>query len=261
MRSLSDAIQIELLKLRRSNVFAGTILAMSLAPVMGSLFVIVLRNSALSAGNTLLKSKASMSGFSPDWPSFLNLNAQAIGVGGVIVFGFVAAWVFGREYANHTVKDLFVLPISRAKILLSKMVVIFFWSASLCAILFLETILLGNLLSLPGWSLTVLYASGGMIIKTSLMVISLTTLPGFVACLGRGYLASLSFVVLTVVLAQIVGALGYGAYFPWAIPAIYSKILGTQVTLNGISMAIPFIAGALGYLGAFLYWKYFDQPL
>ncbi|MBK7811136.1 MAG: ABC transporter permease [Saprospiraceae bacterium] len=51
------------------------------------------------------------------WKSYIDLLTQAVGVGGVLAFGFVASWLFGREYPDGTAKDLLSLPTSRTKIL------------------------------------------------------------------------------------------------------------------------------------------------
>ena len=76
MKKLTTCLACELLKIYKSKIFIGTIIAFSLAPVMGALFVIVLRSPELSESNNLLETKAAFTGFSPDWPSYLNLIAQ-----------------------------------------------------------------------------------------------------------------------------------------------------------------------------------------
>ena len=97
MTSSLAVLSCEILKIRKSKVLLGTIAAFSIAPIMGALFVIVLRNPALTEANGALQAKAALTGFSPDWPSFFNLIAQAIGIGGLIIFGFAASWVFGSS--------------------------------------------------------------------------------------------------------------------------------------------------------------------
>ncbi|MBK7811135.1 MAG: hypothetical protein IPI50_07845 [Saprospiraceae bacterium] len=52
----------------------------------------------------------------------------------------------------------------------------------------------------------------------------------FFALLGKGYLAPLGFVALTLVLAQVIAAIGYGSYFPWSIPGLYSGAGGATKT-------------------------------
>ena len=80
------------------------------------------------------------------------------------------------------------------------------------------------------------------------------------ACRSRGYLASLGFVVFSVVLAQIIGALGFGAYVPWAIPALFSG-LGSEAggSLNFMSYTILVVTSIAGLFGTVYWWKYVDQ--
>ena len=53
-----------------------------------------------------------------------------------------------------------------------------------------------------------IWAGAGL---TLLVVTPLALLAG----VGRGYLAPLGFAMLALILAQVVGATGRGAYFPW----------------------------------------------
>ncbi|MBN2545844.1 MAG: ABC transporter permease [Spirochaetes bacterium] len=259
MNKFRASLYAEYLKIIRSKVLIATAAALSLGPIMGSLFVVVLRSASLTESNSLLQSKAAFTGFSPDWQSFLNLLTQVIGVGGVIVFGFAASWVFGREYSDRTAKDLFVLPVSRSLIVISKFIAVLGWSIFLCIEILLLGIITGFILHLPGWSGRLFFVSLYHFSITSFLVILLCTPVAFIASAGKGYLAPLGFVVLSVVLAQIIGALGYGTYFPWAIPAIYSKIIGTQSILNWQSYLILALTSILGLFGTIYWWKYADQ--
>jgi ABC-2 type transport system permease protein len=261
MNKFIASLYSEFIKIKKAKVFIATLIAFALVPIMGALFVIVLRNPDLSDSNRALQAKASLTGFSPDWPSFLNLLSQAVGVGGVMVFGFVASWVFGREYSDHTAKDLFVLPISRTMIVFSKLTAVVFWCALLSFEVMTLGIITGVILQLPGWSLRYFSDSICYFSITSLLVILLCTPVAFIASVGRGYLAPLGFVALTLVFAQIIGALGYGSFFPWAIPAIYSKVIGAQNIINFQSYLILIITSFLGLIGTIYWWKYADQTM
>jgi len=57
MNKLLSACYAEYIKARKSKVFPVTIIAFSLAPIMGSLFVIVLRSRELLANNKILEEK------------------------------------------------------------------------------------------------------------------------------------------------------------------------------------------------------------
>jgi ABC-2 type transport system permease protein len=237
-----------------------TTAALCLAPVFGALFVVVLRNPSLTAGNEALKAKAAFSGFSPDWPSFFNLIAQAIGVGGVIVFGFISSWVFGREYSDHTLKDLVTLPISRSTIVVSKFIVCVACCLVITVTATIASLVIGFLLNLPGWELRLLCYSLQHILETASLAVLLCPPVFLVASMSRGYLAALGFVILTVVFAQIVGALGFGAYFPWAVPALYSGLgSDTGGSLNIVSYSLVVLSGVAGLIGTMYWWKYADQ--
>jgi len=261
MNKLNASLYAEILKILRSKMLIGTIMALSLAPIFGALFVIVMRNPSLIGSNRIILLKASLIGFSADWHSFFNLLSQAIGIGGMVVFGFVASWVFGREYSDHTAKDLLVLPISRFLIVVSKIIVIVLWCLFLTIIVFLLGLFTGLILQLPGWSFQIFSQAIISIFITSLLAISLCFPVTFITSIGKGYIVPLSFVVLSIIVAQILGALGFGAYFPWAIPAIYSKVIGTQTILNFQSYLVLILTSFLGMVGTIYWWKYADQTM
>lgn len=249
----------EFLKARRTPVFPGSFLAFSLAPVMGALFIIVLRSEELTNANAFLKTKADLSGFAPDWPSYLNLIAQATGVGGVILFGFVASWIFGREYTDRTIKELLALPVQRSAIVLAKFTVTILWSIALVFAITLLAFIAGSILGLDGWEPDQIAGGLWKIGTTTILTLLLAFPVGWIGSLGRGYLAPLGFVILTVVLAQIVGALGFGAYFPWAIPAIHAKVMGLETPLNWLSYLVVVLTSMAGLLATFYHWIMVDE--
>jgi ABC-2 type transport system permease protein len=260
MNSLFASCFAEYLKIRRSKVLWLTIAALCIAPVFGAIFVIVLRDPSLAAGNEALKAKAALVGFSANWPSFFNLIAQAIGIGGLIVFGFIASWIFGREHSDHTIKDLFALPVNRTTIVFSKIIACFVWCFVVTIAVIIVGLLIGSLLNLPGWKFELLYPALKHIFITAILAALLCPPVAFIASAGKGYLAALGFVIMTVVFAQIIGALGFGAYVPWAIPALFSGI-GSKSggSLNIISYSIVMFTSIIGLTATVYWWKYADQ--
>ncbi|WP_039838516.1 ABC transporter permease, partial [Paenibacillus sonchi] len=61
-------------------------------------------------------------------------------------------WVFGREFSDRTIKDLLAKPISRAKIVLSKFLVILAWCLLLSIYMFAVGLAVGALLGAQGGS-------------------------------------------------------------------------------------------------------------
>ena len=58
----------------------------------------------------LIGQKAQFAGGSSDWPAYFAFLAQGATVGGFVLFAFVIAWVFGREFSDGTVRYLLALP-------------------------------------------------------------------------------------------------------------------------------------------------------
>ena len=81
------------------------------------------------------------------------------------------------------------------------------------------------------------------------------------AGVGRGYLAPLGFAMLMIILAQVAGATGRGAWFPWSIPALYAQVAGSAGGgVTTLSFAIVVVTGAAGAAGLFAWWLYADFP-
>ncbi len=78
------------------------------------------------------------------------------------------------------------------------------------------------------------------------------------------YLPAVGCIFLVLVLDQIVDRLGYGPYFPWDVPALYSgaaEILtgSTPTPLGPISYILVGVVSALSLILTGIWWKYADQ--
>ena len=256
-----QAFIAEILKNKHSRIVWITFIAFSLAPVFGSVFMFLMKGNGVEGLSGAFKSKAVLLSFEANWNSYLGLLSQAVGVGGVLIFGFVASWLFGREYSEGTAKDLLSLPVSRAKILNAKFMYYVIWCLLLVTSNLLLGLLFGFFLKLPGWDSEMFTKNLQIYFATTLMIILLNTPIAFFAIVGKGYLAPLGVVAILLVLAQIIGALGFGNYFPWAVPGIYSGSGGVDLKsgLNSLSYLTIAVTGIAGYLSTILWWKYSDQ--
>lgn len=260
MNKQVQAIKAELIKNKRSSIVWVTFVAFSLAPLMGGVFMLIMRNPEAMAKAGALSTKAQFMDFSANWHSYLEILTQAIGVGGVLIFGFVASWTFGREYSEGTAKDLLALPTSRAKILNAKFVIYVAWCGALALSNLLLGIIIGILLQIPVPETGLIAVQLKAYFITTLLTILIGTPIAFFAIWGRGYLVPLGFVALTLVFAQVIAATGYGFYFPWSVPGLYSGAGGAyKEQLDTGSYAILVLAGIGGYLASLAYWKYADQ--
>lgn len=260
MNAFIQTIQAELLKNRHSSIVKTTFVAFAIAPLMGGVFMLILRSPQALAHAGGLSAKMQAMQLTPDWYAYFQILTQAVGVGGVLIFGFVASWIFGREYAEGTAKDLMALPTSRRNILHAKFVVYVLWCVALAVSNLLIGFLIGNALQLAPVEGSVVQTQCMWYVGTTLLTI-LSGLPiAFFAIWGRGYLAPLGFVALTLVFSQVIAATGFGAYFPWAIPGLYSGAGGEyRDQLDAISYSILLTVSAIGYVATIIYWEKADH--
>jgi ABC-type transport system involved in multi-copper enzyme maturation permease subunit len=255
------AIDAEFIKNRHSRIQWVSFAAFALAPVFGAVFMILIKDVGLDGLSGAFKSKAVMFSFEANWNSFLGVLSQAVGIGGILICGFVASWLFGREYSEGTAKDLLALPISRTKILNAKFLYYALWCFALALSNIALGLLMGFLLQLDGWSLQIFSQHLKVNFITTLLIVLLNTPIAFFALWGKGYLTPLGIVAILLVLSQIIGAMGIGNYFPWSVPGIYSGSGGEdlRMQLNEMSFVLLIITGIFGYLATVLWWKYSDQ--
>lgn len=252
------ALKTEGLKIRKSKVIWVTMAAFTIAPLMAGFFMFVLKEPEFAKNAGLLGAKAQIAG-ETNWPSYLDLHAQIIAVGGILVFGFVTSWIFGREYTDRTITDLLALPFSRSVIVLSKFAAAFITNFILSVYVVSLGFVFGLIIGLPEWSVeTVTHGLYTLLIVTILTII-ISTPVAFFACYGRGYLAPLGFVIFVLVLSQIIAAAGFGEYFPWAIPALYSGVVAGDHLLNWTSLLILFITSLIGFFSTLWWWIFADQ--
>ncbi|MDQ3015351.1 MAG: ABC transporter permease [Bacteroidota bacterium] len=255
-----QALKAELIKNKYSNVIWVTFIAFLMAPIMGGVFMLIMRNPEAMAKAGGLSAKAQVMNLSANWNSYFGILTQAIGVGGVLVFGFVASWIFGREYSDGTAKDLLSLPTSRTNILNAKFIVYIIWCFALTISNLLIGLLIGTILQLSSMEMSLVTGHVTNYIATTVMTILIGTPIAFFAIWGKGYLAPLGFVALTLVFAQIIAATGYGYYFPWSVPGLFSGAGGEyKAQLNLVSYIILILTSVAGYLATVTFWKYADQ--
>jgi len=147
------------------------------------------------------------------------------------------------------VKDLLALPTSRSAIVLSKFVVFASWSAALTAMIYLIGLGVGTAVALPQTSAQVILQGGVTLAITAILTIAVVTPIIFFASAGHGYLPPMGVALLALLLAQVVAAAGWGEYFPWSIPALYSQ----GGNLGTVSYVIVILTGIAGIAGTFIW--------
>jgi ABC-2 type transport system permease protein len=260
MAYFPSALWTEILKARRSSVPLLALIGFTLAPLMDGLFMFIMKDPERAREMGLLSVKAQLAMSSAEWGTFFNVLSQAVAIGGVIVLSIVTAWIFGREFSDRTAKDLLAVPTSREQIVAAKLVVVGVWTLLTSVWIYLVGLAIGYLLDIPGWTTQLAWQAFQVILATAGMTLLLMTPVAFIASMGRGYLPPLSWAVLTIFLAQIVAATGWGDWFPWSVPALFSGVAGPRTELIGVHSYIIVISASLLGLGAtFYWWRHADQ--
>lgn len=255
MNNLGQALYVEWLKARRSRMPLLTMLGFLLIPVIGGFFMVVLKDPVFARRVGLISAKAQLLAAQADWPTYLGLLAQTVAIGGVILCAFIGTWVFGREYADRTLKDLLALPTSRSVVVSAKFALVLGWAATQTAGTLVLAIALGAVIGLSGHS-TAVFKQGILTLAISAgLTILLATPIAFVASAGRGYLSPLAAAVLAVLLAQLLAIAGYGEYFPWSIPALYAQ----GGPISALSVLIVLFTSIAGMAGTLLWWEHADH--
>jgi ABC-2 type transport system permease protein len=203
----------------------------------------------------LISAKAQITMGVADWPTYLKFLTLGTAMGGIMLFSLIGSWVFGREYSDRTVKDLLALPTSRSAIVLAKFVVIAGWSAALTILILSIGLAVGTAVVLPPVPAQVIVQGGVTLAITAILVIAVVTPIIFFASAGHGYLPPVGVAILAVGLAQVVGIIGYGEYFPWTIPGLYSQ----GENLGIVSYVIVILTSVAGVVGTLTWWELADQ--
>ena len=261
MKIMLAALLTEILKIHRSKMFLASILFFILVSAMMSFVMFVQTNPEISAKIGMIGDKAALLRFGdPNWKNYFRLLIQGIAGVGLVGTGFVTSWIFGREFSDHTVKDILAIPVPRVYIVLSKIILTVLWSVILCFIYLISGLAFGFLIGLPGFSAGILTDSVRIYWVTSFLLIVLCTPVAFLASYTRGYIFPIGFVILTMILANFSGLVGLGPYFPWAVPGLYGIPSGAEnMQLTTGSYIILICTCLTGLIATIAFWRYADQ--
>jgi ABC-2 type transport system permease protein len=259
-----SALQVEFQKIYRSKTLWVTALIFSFLTLIGGLFMFIIKDPEQARRLGLMGAKAQLFGGSADWPNFFNLMLLLMSIGGLVIFGFIYVWIFGREFNEKTVYDMLSLPTSRVTIVTAKIITGAYWSAALILLVFVLMLGLGAILQLPGWSIATILNGLSNMLVTGLLTIVLGITFALVASVTRGYLMAVGCIFLVLLLGQVISRLGYGQFFPWIIPMLYSgateALTGATTTpLGPISYILVGLVSVLSIVLSGIWWRYADQ--
>lgn len=262
MKGLFAALWAEGVKVRKTKIFWTSLLLFFFIAIMMGLFMFVSKNPDIAEEFGFLGTKASILNIEANWSNYLLFLNMVASIFGLLVFGFITAWIFGREYTDRTIKDLIALPISRQTIVSAKFIILVVWCMLLSAILIFTGIVMGILIELPGGTNEYIWEAIRILSMVSLLTITLCSPIAFIASYSKGYLGPLAFLLLTLIIPQLLVVLGWTPYIPWSIPSLYAGIgAGGEVLaeIELISYIILFSTSIIGLICTYASWRFKDQ--
>lgn len=214
---MRQVLVCELLKLRRAPVLSGTLGALMAGPLGIALLIWIVQDPERAARTGLLGAKADLSGVEATWPAYGSFVTLVLGSAGWLVLAFVVAYIFGREYADHTATAMFTFPVARHRFALAKFVVAGSWWIVIAAITLAEAVLVGFALGLAGWTPDTV----PILLADTAAAVAVTWLAGtpiaLLAVWGRGYLAPIGVALALLLAGQLLGQTGWASWFPWSV--------------------------------------------
>jgi ABC-2 type transport system permease protein len=257
MKNIPDMLWIEWRKALKSKIPLGTAIGSIFLPLGIAFLIFAARNPAISQKLGLISVKADLVAYSStNWSSYLSLTGSIIAAGGFFLFVLAVSWIFGREFADGTVKDMLAVPVQRLSILLAKFIVAAIWFILLMIFILAVSLICGTGMNLPDGSIQVILQGISRGLITACLVIAVSLPFALVASASRGYILPLGLAVLTLILTNVLAIAGWGNYFPWAIPGIFAQ---GKNDLTTISYLIAILTGMAGIAGTYFWWKSADQ--
>lgn len=199
-----NLLYAELLKLKRSKMFLISISGAIVAPflVVVSSFV---HNQTENPQSPILFADL-----------FYNVNLYTVLVIGVPLYGVVTAYLYNREYAEDTLKNLLTIPVSRTELLFVKLILLFMWIMLLSTIAWGFTLILGLLGQFDGYTVglgleyIVRFLAGGTLLFILSTPIILTTL------ILKNYVPTIIVTIVITLINVMTGNSEHRGLFPWA---------------------------------------------
>lgn len=258
MNPLRDMIWIEWRKALRSRLplFIGC--GFLIIPLATGFIAFIFKDPELARSMGLISTKANLVGSVTAWPDYLSVVAQAVALGGFILLSLILSWIFGREFADGTLKDLLAVPVPRLSILAAKFLTAALWFCAMIALVVLLCLLAGALVGLPPAPARIFTQWGLVLALTTLLTLCAGLPVAIFASVGRGYLLPMGMAILLLLLGNLAAIAGWGDVFPWSIPALAAGMVKEQALglLSYLISAATALA-ALALTG--LWWLYADQ--
>ena len=237
-------IEMEFLKLKRSNIFFLSLMGAVLPPLL--MFIAVF---AFDEGNSfdLL---------------FSNVNMYMSALFAVLLFAIIISYLFGREYNEHTLKAMLTIPISRGKFLMAKYVMFLVWILILTVVTTLSTVIFGFIAGLEGFTLKLLVDSFAQLLFANVLLFLTFSPFVFISLFITNMVpAMVGGAGLTLVNMMIYGQT-WAPYVPWVCPYLIAsgEIAEFSASIT-VSYGVILATFVIGLLISYVYFTKKDVQL
>ena len=237
-------IQMEFLKLKRSRIFLLS-LAMAVLPAL-LMYIATFAFGEAQSFDAL----------------FTNVNMYMSILFAVLIFAIIMAYLFGREYNEHTLKAILTVPISRGRFLISKYMMFLIWILILTVVTSLSTVLFGFAAGLTGFTLKLFIDSFAHLLLSNVLLFLTFSPFVFISLFVTNMVpAMIGGASLTLVNLLVYGQ-DWAPFVPWVCPYL---IASGEIAEYNLSLMIPYVlilaTFLIGIAVSYLYFTKKDVPL
>ena len=237
-------IQMEFLKLKRSKIFLLSVLMAALPAIL--MYIATFAFDEVQAFDAL----------------FTNVNMYMSVLFAVLLFAIIMAYLFGREYNEHTLKMMLTIPISRGKFLMSKYLMFLIWILILTVITSLSTMIFGFAAGLSGFTVNLLINSFAQLLFANLLLFLTFSPFVFISLFVTNMVPAMVGGASLTLVNMLVYGQTWAPYVPWVCPYL---IASGEIAEYGINMLLPyglvFATFIVGIVISYLYFTKKDVPL
>jgi ABC-2 type transport system permease protein len=229
----------------RKTTAARVVLSTTVLLIAGVAMLSAASTLAAESGNAQIVAKLGPLAAAGGWAALLGTASQISGAAGLLAFGVVLSWIYGREFADGTITGLFGLPVSRPTLALAKLVVYLLWSLIVSAVLVLVVTGVG-LATGMGWPDGEAAAALGRLAALVPLTGLLAVPAAWASTIGRGLLPGIATTVVSIAISQVMVVAGTGGWFPFAAPTLWAIMPGmVGPTQLALVVVVPVVFGGL----------------
>lgn len=237
-------IEMEFLKLKRSNIFLLSIMGAILPPLL--MFIATFAFDETQTFEML----------------FSSVNMYMSALFAILLFAIMISYLFGREYNEHTLKTMLTIPVSRGKFLMSKYIMFLAWILILTVVTSMSTMAFGFVAGLDGFSIKIVVDSFLELLFANVLLFLTFSPFVFVSLLITNMVpAMVGGAGLTLVNMLIYGQT-WAPYVPWVCPyLIASGEIAEYSASVTVSYGIILATFVIGLIISYIYFTRTDVSL